>query len=245
MQAVILAAGIGKRMRPLTRFQPKLLLPIHGEPILKLQLTTLTNYVNHIVLIIGTQGGCWNEISYRRIENLIKEFNKDDTKIEITYNDKNLTTDSSYSFKCALNLLNPDDTLCVDGDVIFKKLLVDKLISNVYHTTLVIRPATSKYEKGGKVIIDERKKIVISVGRHISIKNNRPYIYSGICKIDKENYCRLKKILENKRYYKTNLVVPLRIIAKKYKNIQYIINEDWMNINTLSAYIKAHKRRGF
>ena len=36
--AVILAGGKGERMMPLTELQPKALVPIHGVPILKLQI---------------------------------------------------------------------------------------------------------------------------------------------------------------------------------------------------------------
>ena len=48
--AVILAGGKGERMMPLTELQPKALVPIHGVPVLKLQIDQLIR--NNITKII-------------------------------------------------------------------------------------------------------------------------------------------------------------------------------------------------
>lgn len=55
--AVILAGGKGERMMPLTEFQPKALVPIHGVPILKLQIDQLIrNNVTQIMVLTGHLG---------------------------------------------------------------------------------------------------------------------------------------------------------------------------------------------
>jgi D-glycero-D-manno-heptose 1,7-bisphosphate phosphatase len=52
--AVILAGGKGERMMPVTELQPKALAPIHGVPILKLQIDQLIrNNVNKIIVLTG------------------------------------------------------------------------------------------------------------------------------------------------------------------------------------------------
>jgi mannose-1-phosphate guanylyltransferase len=43
MRALLLAAGFGTRLRPLTQTIPKCLVPIHGRPLLELWLERLTN----------------------------------------------------------------------------------------------------------------------------------------------------------------------------------------------------------
>ena len=57
MQAVILAGGLGTRMRPFTETMPKCLLPIHGRPFIDYQLDLLkADGVHRIVLCLGYRG---------------------------------------------------------------------------------------------------------------------------------------------------------------------------------------------
>jgi len=54
MQAVILAAGEGTRMRPLTYTRPKVMLPIANKPILEHLISELSKAgVKDIVLVVG------------------------------------------------------------------------------------------------------------------------------------------------------------------------------------------------
>lgn len=53
MKAVVLAAGKGLRMRPLTNEIPKPLLKIAGKPILQHNLEQLKGIVNEVILIVG------------------------------------------------------------------------------------------------------------------------------------------------------------------------------------------------
>lgn len=41
MKAILLAAGFGTRLRPLTNHLPKCLVPIHGKPLLEIWLERL------------------------------------------------------------------------------------------------------------------------------------------------------------------------------------------------------------
>jgi len=57
MQCVILAGGLGSRMKRYTTQLPKSLIPVHGHPFLKWQLTLLEkNKINNVLLCIGYQG---------------------------------------------------------------------------------------------------------------------------------------------------------------------------------------------
>ncbi len=54
MKAVVLAAGLGSRMRPLTFTKPKFLLPVGGKPALDRVLTLLKNAkIDQIALVVG------------------------------------------------------------------------------------------------------------------------------------------------------------------------------------------------
>lgn len=56
MQAVILAAGRGKRMKGLTKGTSKVMLKVGGKPILEHKLDSLPRVIDEVVLIIGYQG---------------------------------------------------------------------------------------------------------------------------------------------------------------------------------------------
>ena len=79
MKAVILAAGEGVRMRPLTNNCPKPMIKILGKPILHHIIDALPDEVNEIILVVGYLGDqienyfgkdesnnfscrCWNKI---------------------------------------------------------------------------------------------------------------------------------------------------------------------------------------
>src|SRR5262245_38534700 len=52
MDAIILAAGLGTRLRPHTEHTPKPLLPVRGRPILDWALGALPKEVNRVVVVI-------------------------------------------------------------------------------------------------------------------------------------------------------------------------------------------------
>ena len=57
MQAVILAGGLGTRLRPLTKTVPKPMVPVGGVPYLEYQLRLLRDQsITDIVLLIGYLG---------------------------------------------------------------------------------------------------------------------------------------------------------------------------------------------
>ena len=54
MKAIILAAGMGTRLRPITMFVPKCLVPVNSKPILERQLDALLlTGIREVVLVVG------------------------------------------------------------------------------------------------------------------------------------------------------------------------------------------------
>lgn len=56
MQAVILAAGEGRRLRPLTHDLPKPLVPIGAKPILEYSISILPPAIDEVILVVGYFG---------------------------------------------------------------------------------------------------------------------------------------------------------------------------------------------
>ncbi len=103
MQAVILAAGEGSRLRPLTRSKPKAMLPVANRPIIDYVIEALLeNGIREIVVVVG----------YRK-EDVIRHLNKLDAPIQVVVQERQLGTAD------ALRAARPeitDDFLVLPGD---------------------------------------------------------------------------------------------------------------------------------
>ncbi len=56
MQCVILAAGLGKRMLPLTETKPKPLVPVCGKPLIQHVVEALPSSVDELIIVVGYKG---------------------------------------------------------------------------------------------------------------------------------------------------------------------------------------------
>tara|TARA_B100000686_G_scaffold5486_1_gene5532 strand:+ start:2010 stop:2702 length:693 start_codon:yes stop_codon:yes gene_type:complete len=109
MKAIILAGGLGTRLRPYTNSLPKPMLPLGGKPILEHLIHWVKkNGITEIILCV----------SYKRkkIENYFKNGKKFDVKIEYAVSNKPLAT--AGQLKTAEKFI--DDTfVCLYGDSIY------------------------------------------------------------------------------------------------------------------------------
>jgi HAD superfamily hydrolase (TIGR01450 family) len=128
--AIILSAGVGKRLQPLTLETPKSLLKVGGLPILMHQLQAMKDCgVKKVILVLGYKSSMVNYVllnsEYRPL-------------IEIVENPDYESTNNLYSLYLALNYLEksqsfhfPSRILLANGDVVFDKtILADMLKEN-------------------------------------------------------------------------------------------------------------------
>lgn len=103
MQAVILAAGEGTRVRPLTRSRPKALLPIANRPIIDYCIDALVkNGIRDIIVVVG----------YRK-EQVISHLNTLEIPLRYVVQDRQIGT--AHALQCASHLLK-EDYLVISGD---------------------------------------------------------------------------------------------------------------------------------
>jgi UDP-N-acetylglucosamine diphosphorylase/glucosamine-1-phosphate N-acetyltransferase len=103
MQAVILAAGEGKRVRPLTRSRPKVMIPVANRPIIEYVIEALEkNGIREIIVVVG----------YRK-EQVSRYLNQLDIPIEVVVQQKQLGT--AHALKCAESHIS-GDFLLLPGD---------------------------------------------------------------------------------------------------------------------------------
>jgi len=120
-KAIILAAGIGSRLEPLTEHIPKCLAPINGVPILTNMLTHLSDSgVEETVIVVG--------YLKEKIYDLIgTSFNR--MKVSYIESDRYATTNNIYSLWLAREHLT-EDIILLESDVFFERLLLDHMFAN-------------------------------------------------------------------------------------------------------------------
>ncbi len=123
MQAVILAAGEGTRVRPLTKSRPKGLLPVANRPIIEYTIRALHEAgIRDIIVVAG----------YRR-EQVTRFLNELDPGIKVVVQEKQLGT--AHALKCAEPLIT-GNFLLLPGDNYIDPVSVAK-IAKTEHAMLV------------------------------------------------------------------------------------------------------------
>lgn len=228
MKAIILAAGIGKRIRSFTFNYPKCLLKVRGKSILERQVSILKKYVNDIMVVIGKNGPCWTEKNINEIRKLSKN---------LIVNTKNETTHSTFSLSLAMKKIKEDDVLIIDGDSVFKESLIKKMINSKHDTFVISKKMTNKDEAGSKII--SKKDIVMNIGRFIKTdKKQTYYIYSGIMKIGKKHFKFFKKGSNLKIFENKEIAHLLKRFSEKNK-LYNLVSEGWINVNIADDLKKA------
>jgi len=121
VQVLILAAGMGWRLDPLTSNTPKCLVEVNGTPIVINALNILTRHpLDRIVIVIGHLG--------ERVKQVLgDQFNG--VPIEYVVNPIYDSTNNIYSLWLARDYLRID-TILIEGDVYFQHTVVSPLFSN-------------------------------------------------------------------------------------------------------------------
>lgn len=134
MQAIILAAGMGKRLKNFTKNNTKCMVQVNGvsliERMLK-QLDALT--LNRIIIVIGYEG--------QKLQSYINSINVA-TPVIYVENSVYDRTNNIYSLALAKEYLLEDDTLLLESDLIFEDSVLQLLIDDSRETLALV----DKYE---------------------------------------------------------------------------------------------------
>ena len=134
MQAIILAAGMGKRLKDLTRDNTKCMVEVNGQKLIDRLLHQLeSRSLEKIVIVVGYKGDVLRDY----IDTLdIK------TPIEYVENPIYDKTNNIYSLALAKDYLVEDDTLLFESDIIFEDSVIDAILSDERETLALV----DKYE---------------------------------------------------------------------------------------------------
>jgi histidinol-phosphate/aromatic aminotransferase/cobyric acid decarboxylase-like protein/choline kinase len=122
VQALILAAGIGRRLGHLTNDRTKAMVEVHGRTLLDRSLEALVAHgVDRIVIVVGyhAQG--------------VRDAVGDDyrgTPVTYVENVDYATTNNIHSLYLAANELAKDDTLLLESDLIYEPRIIERLLAH-------------------------------------------------------------------------------------------------------------------
>lgn len=120
MKALILAAGEGTRMRPLTANVPKPLLPVAGKPFLQHIIETLEGFkIRDIHLLIG-----WKDLKIKEYFGNGEKFN-----VNINYLHQEERLGTAHAVGVANEIID-EPFICINGDVIVTSDILDKVFSD-------------------------------------------------------------------------------------------------------------------
>lgn len=128
MKAVILAAGEGNRMRPLTATRPKVMLPIANKPIMEhLLIEAREAGIKEFILIVGY---CDQQVR--------DYFGKGESLgVDISYCEQRKQLGTADALKLVESRLN-SNFIVMNGDVVVKRDDIGRLINNHNITTLSV-----------------------------------------------------------------------------------------------------------
>ncbi len=122
MQAIILAAGLGRRLGELTSDNTKCMVEVNGLTLIDRMLGQLRRIdVDRVVIIIGYKGDKLRDFIGDRYPQL---------NIEYVENEVYASTNNIYSLWLAKDMLVEDDTLLLESDIIFEDGMLQKLIDD-------------------------------------------------------------------------------------------------------------------
>lgn len=131
MQAIILAAGCGNRLKPITDKIPKCLVEVNGVPLLVNTLQQLSNFdINEVIIVVG----------YKK-DMVINKIGHTFQHIKITYVENNLynKTNNVYSLYLAKNYIH-DDTILLECDLFYRKNIIDAILSGNEDCNILVSP---------------------------------------------------------------------------------------------------------
>jgi bifunctional UDP-N-acetylglucosamine pyrophosphorylase/glucosamine-1-phosphate N-acetyltransferase len=112
MKAVVMAAGEGKRLQPLTFTRPKPMIPIAGKPHLELILEYLKNAgISEVILIVGYK--------QEQITDYFQDGSAIGLKIDYVTQEEQLGT--GHAALCAQELVQSEPFLLMNGDILISQ----------------------------------------------------------------------------------------------------------------------------
>lgn len=201
MQAMILAAGMGKRLGKFTQNQAKCMVKVGGMTLLERNVEAIKRAgINRLIMVVGYEA-----------EKLIKYIQKNITGIEIEFvlNNDYASTNNIYSLYLAKEHLAKDDTILIESDIIFESHILADMI-NSQEKNLVAVAKYKHWMDGTVTLLNENNEIIDFIEK-------KDFRYNDV-----DAYYKTVNIYKFSREFSVNLYIPfLEAYIKAYGKNKY------------------------
>ena len=219
MQAIILAAGMGRRLGELTKENTKCMVPVNGVRLIDRLLTQLSQLqLSRVIIVVGYQG-------QKLIDYIGHRY---DGRLNIVYAENPIydKTNNIYSLSMVKDQLQEDDTLLIESDLIFSDRLFSMILENPYPNLALV----AKYESwmdGTMVRLDEDQYIVNFISKEA-------FDYADV-----DSYFKTVNIYKFSREFLQQQYVPfLDAYTKAVGN-----NEYYENVLRIISLLNSHNMK--
>ncbi len=147
MQALMLAAGMGKRLGKYTKGQTKCMVPVGGKTLLEHAADALRMAgIHKFVIVTGYAGDKLEEYAREKLS---------DFELEFIHNPDYASTNNIYSLYLARDAMASDDTILLESDLIYEPQLIRALVEAPQENIVTV----AKYESwmdGTVTLLDEQ-----------------------------------------------------------------------------------------
>lgn len=232
MQAIILAAGMGRRLGDYTKDNTKCMVPVNGVRLIDRLLGQLAKQkLQRVVIVVGYKGKELREYIGNRYDGQLN--------IEFAENPVFDKTNNIYSLAIVKDKLQEDDTLLIESDLIFSDNIIPMIVENTNPNLALV----AKYETwmdGTMVRLDDDNNIVNFISKDAFDYNDVDSYYKtvNIYKLSKQ-FSQHKyvpfldaytKAVGNNEYYENVLRIISLLNSHDMKALP-IGNEKWYEID--------------
>jgi choline kinase len=155
MKAIILAAGVGKRLGKQGEGLPKCAISIGSRPLLLRMLSSLDKLgIKDVIVVVGHQK--------EKIAQLVQDnSNASSVRLRMNPDYKKGSIVSLWSVRDEFN----DDLLIMDADVVFQDALLSRLVYSSHPNALLLDPRSSS--TGEEMMLMVRGNRVVHIGRRV------------------------------------------------------------------------------
>ena len=221
--AVILAAGLGSRLKSLTLDKPKAMVKYKDKEIISYQIECLREFgINKIIIVTGY-------LSNKLISFIEKRY----SDITFATNNEFSSTNSAYSFMYASDKIESESYIHINCDILFSKKILKKLIDSNHENAICARNDLVLEDKMENISIDKKDKI-----NYMSLKKRSDSKFKGygLAKISKDslnNNLNLYNNLDLEIKKKENYFGLIR--NNLDQNDYYIIRSDKYNLAEINS----------
>lgn len=218
MKAIILAGGRGKRLRPITDYVPKPLIPIKNIPIIEWQIKYLKKYgVSEVIICSGY-----------KTEIIEDYFKNKKLGIKITFSLESKPLGTGGAIKKASKNIKEKSFLVINGDVItninLKKLI--KKENSIASIQLRTKFGILQTDQNKVIKFDEKKEIMDL------------WMNAGIYHLNRETIKELPVIGDIETTLFPNFVKKTKLFTIKFKNIKWYSIDSFKDMEECSLTIE-------